>query len=339
MVNKIFHHTFWAALTLPLLIFLWACPAFCEYGLFNRDLFSVSFPAPESGWACGRRGIIAATRDGGNTWDRQESGTRFTLSSICFTDVQTGWAVGDVGTILHTVDGGKTWQPQKSPVSYYLMSVCFADSLTGWIATEMSTILFTRDGGLTWEVQFQDPDEEFVFRSISFCDENNGWAAGEYGFIYHTTDGGSTWEKQAGFLRISLETEMMETGNFIFDVWAVDPDTAWVAGLGKYIAVTRDNGNTWQQIQTDVIDPVHLFAVWADQTGHVIIGGNGTLIESIDNGASFQKAAVTPPVTYGWIGDIEPSADNTFFAVGIKAWIYKTHTGPSGHWLNLNPSR
>ena len=82
----------------------------------HRDLHSVSFPTALDGWACGRRGTILHTSDGGETWTPQSSGTTYTLSSVFFVDTRNGWAVGDGGTILHTVDGGENWKKQTSPV-------------------------------------------------------------------------------------------------------------------------------------------------------------------------------------------------------------------------------
>lgn len=303
-----------------------------QSSLLWRDLFSVSFPSETLGWACGRRGIIANSKDGGETWTRQISGTSYTLMSMVFIDGKTGWAVGDAGTILHTQDGGNTWVAQKSPVDSYLMAVHFADASNGWIATEETTILATRDGGKTWAVQFKDRNEDVVLRSISFCDARNGWAGGENGFIYHTGNGGETWEKQAGFVEISEETELLVSGNFIFDVQAVDPTTAWVVGLGKYVAKTTDGGQTWEKLELDLIPEVHLFAVRVDSVGNTYIGGNGVLVRSEDGGKTFKHASVSPAVTYGWIGDIAQRGGNGLVAVGNKAWVYRNSNPPSGDW-------
>ena len=93
--------------------------------ILEYDLFSISFPTEQLGWACGRWGAVLHTEDGGKSWVKQDSGTDYTLISICFTDPKKGWAVGDGGTIIHTEDGGQTWMKQKCPVDYYLMGVCF----------------------------------------------------------------------------------------------------------------------------------------------------------------------------------------------------------------------
>ncbi len=285
----------------------------------SQDLFSVSFPTEQDGWACGRWGTILHSEDGGRTWKRQQSGTDYTLSAISFPDSRNGWAVGDAGTILHTKDGGMTWSKQKSPVPYFLFGVQFVTPQKGWIATERTTILFTEDGGENWQVQFKDQD--FILKRVSFCDEQNGWAAGEFGFIYHTNNGGKTWQKQAGDFKFSQETGEMVGGNFVFDVLAIDPRTAWVVGIDGYVAKTLDGGKTWHTV-TDGIPKSHLFGAASDHQGNFFIGGNALLLRSSDSGKSFVAVTVEPRITYGWLYGICPRGKSGFVAFGKSGWIY-----------------
>lgn len=286
----------------------------------KQDLFSVIFPTELDGWACGRWGTVIHTKDGGKTWVQQKIKTDYTLNSIYFTDSKNGWAVGDEGTIIHSKDGGENWRIQKSPVKHFLMSVHFADMKKGWIVTERTTILYTEDGGENWEIQ--SSDEDFILKAVSFCDPLNGWAVGEFGYTYHTTNGGKTWEHQAGFFDFSEETGDMIGGDYLFDVKAINPTTAWVVGIDGYIAFTTDSGKTWQRILNN-IPKIHLFSVSLNRNGDIVIGGNGTLIVSADNGNSFRKPSVIePPIIYGWIYGITPIGGSGFAAVGKGGWIY-----------------
>jgi photosystem II stability/assembly factor-like uncharacterized protein len=64
----------------------------------------------QRGWAVGGRGTILNTRDGGNTWQAQASGSTAELHAVTFTtDGKRGWTVGHDGTILSTRNGGRTW--------------------------------------------------------------------------------------------------------------------------------------------------------------------------------------------------------------------------------------
>ena len=80
------------------------------------DLRAVQFLEDgRRGWAVGEDGTILATADGGQSWQRQASGTSTWLRAVQFLeDGRRGWAVGEDGTILATADGGQSWQPQAS---------------------------------------------------------------------------------------------------------------------------------------------------------------------------------------------------------------------------------
>jgi photosystem II stability/assembly factor-like uncharacterized protein len=284
-----------------------------------EDMFSVSFPTEQDGWACGRWGVILHTADGGATWAHQESGTDYMLVSIHFVDALHGHAVGEEGIILSTGDGGKTWQKQTSPVDFFLMDVHFANASKGWIVSERTHILYTENGGETWQVQFSDQD--FILKSVSFCDAVNGWAAGEYGFIYHTADGGKSWEKQSGYFTISPDTDEVEGGNYLFDVVAVDPQTAWAVGIDSCIMRTSDAGKTWQELKPG-LPKTTLFCVEADRDNNILIGGTVIFLMSTDGGLNWKQPVFEPPMTYGWLYGLNRIGKSRFVAVGWEGAIY-----------------
>jgi len=283
------------------------------------DLFSVSFQTEKDGWACGRWGTILHTSDGGKTWVPQNSGVDYSLSSIFFVDSKHGWAVGDEGTIIHTQDGGKNWDKQKSPVSFVLMDVNFVTPSKGWIVTEQTHILYTNNGGKTWSIQFKDKD--FILKAISFCDQLNGWTVGEYGYTYHTKNGGITWEKQAGKFEISASTGEPEGGNILFDIVAIDPQTAWAVGIDSYVTRTIDGGKTWQEVKLSV-PKKHLFCIYADKTGMILIGGKEIFLSSADGGKTWKNPEFVPPITYGWFYGLGRRGPHAFVSVGWKGAIY-----------------
>ncbi len=286
---------------------------------FYEPLFSVNFPTESDGWACGRWGCILHTADGGKTWTRQKSGTDYTLTSIVFVDPNNGWAVGDGGTILHTGDGGKTWEKQESPVPFYLMKVYFSTPLKGWIVTERTHILYTDDGGKKWSVQFKDQD--FILKSLSFCDSLHGWAVGEYGYIYKTKNGGTTWQKQAGFFKLSASSGEIEGGTFLFDVVALNPETAWAVGIDGYVIKTTDGGKTWTEVATGA-PKIQLFCVATDKKDAILLGGRGTFLSSFDKGKTWKAPQFRPPISYDWIYGLAYRGNSGFAAVGGAGAIY-----------------
>ena len=291
-------------------------------GIRHDDLFGVDFPTDSQGWACGRWGTVLHTADGGRTWTRQDSGTRFTLTDICFVDADTGWAVGDGGTILHTRDSGQSWQTQESPVDYYHMGVCFVDRNHGWVASDRSHILFTADGGKSWSIQFSN--NVYRLKSISFADRHHGWAVGEYGFVYHTSDGGLSWEHQAGFRGLNEETMEPEGDIFLFDVQALDSHRAVAVGIDSKIVATRDGGETWERLEPGIAG-THMMGVTADRSDALLVGGKGVCLRSTDGGSSWRSARFEPPIIYSWIYGIEPVGLSGFVAVGQSGAIYRSN--------------
>ena len=72
----------------------------------EKQLFSIVFIDPNSGWSVGSEGTILQTTNGGASWTTQSSGTHRRLLSVSFVDTNIGWAVGDSGTVLKTMTGG-----------------------------------------------------------------------------------------------------------------------------------------------------------------------------------------------------------------------------------------
>jgi len=60
----------------------------------------VSFVNGKVGWAVGSRGIILHTRDGGRTWQFQESGMDIDLVDVQYVSGNEVFALGNDGTIL-----------------------------------------------------------------------------------------------------------------------------------------------------------------------------------------------------------------------------------------------
>lgn len=339
--NFIQHFVFKGALVAVLLMiffisFLVSCAPVAQQSKqqeFTEDLLSVTFPNEKEGWVCGRWGTVLHTADGGRNWTAQSSGTENTLCSIHFVDPQNGWAVGEEGTIIHTADGGRTWGQQKSPVPFYLMKTYFVTPLKGWIVSERTHILTTDDGGKTWRIQFKD--EDFILKSISFCDALHGWAVGEYGFIYCTRDGGATWKKQAGHFDISEKTGEVVAGNFLFDVVAVDPQTAWAVGIDGYVVRTDDGGKTWKEVKSGAA-PTQLFCAASNRAGTILIGGNTLFLISTDHGKTWNSPPCEPPITYSWLYGLAPRGASGFAAVGCEGSIYLNDgKNPLGSWRRV----
>lgn len=144
---------------------------------------------------------------------------------------------------------------------------------------------------------------------------------GEYGYTYHTVNGGKKWQHQAGEFRYLENTGELIAGDYLFDVIAVDPQTAWVAGIGGYIAKTLDGGDTWIRV-TNGVPKTHLFTISSDKHGGLLIGGVATLKRTVSGWGSLVETTMKPAITYGWIYKIAKRGGEGFVAVGKDGWIY-----------------
>ena len=210
------------------------------------------------------------------------------------------------------------------------MKVYFETPLKGWIVTEQTHILHTNDGGKTWTIKFKD--EDFILKSISFCDTLHGWVVGEYGYIYHTADGGVSWKKQAGHFEISRETGDVVGDPFLFDVVAVDPQTAWAVGIDGYVIRTLDGGKTWKEVKTGA-PKTQLFCIASNRMDTVLIGGNSTFLTSMDSGKTWRNSTFEPPIIYGWLYGFSRRGSSEFVAVGWNGSIYLSDSkNPLSSW-------
>ncbi len=131
----------------------------------DATLRAVQFVDFKEGWTVGDEGVVWHTIDGGQTWERQATGTRAALRDVHFLNPFLGWIVGreelpqgqgSVGVLLFTRDGGMTWQRILPNAMPGLNRVRFTDARTGFVfgdgSDQFPTGMFqTKDGGRTWE--------------------------------------------------------------------------------------------------------------------------------------------------------------------------------------------
>jgi photosystem II stability/assembly factor-like uncharacterized protein len=162
----------------------------------------ISFPTPDSGWACGSNGTVRFTSNGGASWTAQSPGVSQYVSGVSMVTSREGWIYGGYGGaqgfIRHTTDGGQNWAAQSpSPADHFTCGY-FLDNLHGWLGTYNNNIHATTDGGTTWQVLGQVTHT--YHQDIIFANPSTGWMAvgdnsdeGGLGYVYQTTNGGVTW--------------------------------------------------------------------------------------------------------------------------------------------------
>jgi photosystem II stability/assembly factor-like uncharacterized protein len=184
------------------------------------NLYSIYFPAPDTGYVVGESSILK-TIDGGRNWTRQSKSTFSPLFSCFFIDTKIGYAVGGDGAIIKTTNGGDNWDVLVSYKQYSLHSVFFTDSLTGYVCGGSwllgRQMLKTVNGGIDW-TYLNCGGTNMDLQSIYFSDKNTGFMVG-YGSILKTSDGGTNWTVQSD----------INGGNSVF---FTDNNTGYIVGYG-----------------------------------------------------------------------------------------------------------
>ena len=164
---------------------------------FDRLLNGVFFVDEKQGWIAGESGVLLHTKDGGDTWEEQDSGEWAPLYSLFFTDARTGMAAGSDGAILATDDGGETWTRLESGTREHLFKIVLAQG---------KALAVGRRGVLVSGPATASPDADAKFvpvplgvyswiGSVALDPDGLGFLVGGQGRIMRTTDNGSNWQK------------------------------------------------------------------------------------------------------------------------------------------------
>lgn len=279
---------------------------------------AICFPDEDNGWVIGYSGRILHTRDGGITWETQDSGTASDIQCMHFANDRLGWIGTRDGKIGRTTDGGAswTWEQPEGEADGIFTAVCFVDDQTGWIMDNRGAILHTQDGGATWVPQDSSMDQ--CLGSVHFLDSQEGWATG-LSRILHTQDGGATWT-------VSDPDISLHPAVAIFtDICFVDRHNGWIATdinassdsaayeAGAPLLHTTDGGKTWQ-VQASFPQEGRLSRVRFadDDTGWIVgfdnifytqDGGDSWSLQSISGGL-FEDISFVDPL-HPWVLSFE----------------------------------
>lgn len=118
----------------------------------GHEVFRVFWLDGQNAWRVGEAGTVFRTQDGGQSWQRQDSGVSVPLVDVVFSDAQQGWALGTQGALLRTQDGGHSWLPSKLPEGDYSLPR-FRPPRPGLLQIEADGRQWTsHDGGRNWTV-------------------------------------------------------------------------------------------------------------------------------------------------------------------------------------------
>lgn len=252
--------------------------------------------------AVGARGhIIKVTSS--DQWQQMQSPVQTTLTAVDFIDEKHGWVVGHDSVILHTSDGGLSWQIQQYIPEQQkpLMDVEFKNNLEGIAIGAYGLFYRTNDGGNTWHREYHtslllDEDKEYLEElkredEQAYLEERSSilphfnrvvldgvttYMVGELGLMAKSSDFGKTWQR----------FDEIYHGSF-YDLARTNQGNLIAVGLRGHSFRSLENGAPWKQIDTDVTALLNSI-VLSEQEQIFVLGNNGTLLISEDDGQTYQ---------------------------------------------------
>ena len=260
------------------------------------SLQSVCFLTDRIGWIAGKEstayssidsGILLATQDGGQTWQRIVRDGLPSLNYVKFFGMDDGIVVGQGNAvsptgIFKTSDGGKSWRGVQGEATHRWKAACFLEPELGIVAGINGRVSLM--GGEQLFPSKLQPQGVRSIRGISLLSNNTGWLAGDGGLVLKTATGGVVWESPPK----SLPDELRE--GIDFRAVEVRADKVWLAGTpGSVVWHSPDGGTRWEKQWTGQTAPISAIRFSNERQG-VAVGAFGTILHTDDGGKSWHAA-------------------------------------------------
>jgi photosystem II stability/assembly factor-like uncharacterized protein len=256
------------------------------------------------------------------------------------------WSSGGERGLYKTIDGGKTWKlvleidqetgitdaefdPSNPDVIY---AAAYQRRRKTWALLAggpKSGIYKSMDGGESWRrintglpqsdmgkigLAVTPADPQIVYATIESDNENKGF--------YRSTDKGESWEKRNNYISGGTGPHYYQE----IEASPTNPDLVYQ--MDVFIHVTRDGGKTFDYGETGREKHSDNHALWIDPDNgqHLIVGTDGGLYESFDEGATWRHFPNLPVSQFYKLGldNAEP-----FYNVVVGAQDLGTLIGPS----------
>ncbi|MGB9498809.1 MAG: WD40/YVTN/BNR-like repeat-containing protein [Dissulfuribacterales bacterium] len=200
---------------------------------------------------------------------------------------------------------------------------------------EFGRIILSDDFGVSWR-QVPDVPVSVTLVAVSFATPQKGWAVGHYGVVLHSEDGGETWGKQLDGEKAALlileaaqakvdkcrsecdgaEFELSNAKLFVEDgpdkpflnLSFDNENKGFIIGAYNLIFRTEDGGQSWEPWLDHVDNPMgmHLYDIQPIEGGYIMVGEQGTLLRSTDQGETFNS--MTSPYVGSFFGAVSLSS-------------------------------
>ena len=255
----------------------------------------------------------------GDSLDRPALATRLGPASVLLAAAQAGpttVAVGERGLVLLSADPARSWRQAQVPVSVTLTAVRFADERHGIAVGHAGVVLSTDNGGQSWQQRLNG-------RQIAQALLDEARAAQQT-------------RPQPGLLAQAERLVQDGADKPLLDVALLSPRRALAVGAYGLAMASDDGGQHWAPWSARLDNPkgLHLYAVRHQGSAMLLVGEQGLLLYSSDDGAHFQRL---PSPYAGSFFTAEMLSPTEFMVAGLRGQIW--HTRDAGqHWQPIaNP--
>ncbi|MFA6978268.1 MAG: glycosyl hydrolase [Ignavibacteriaceae bacterium] len=256
---------------------------------------------------------VYKSSDGGQSWafmglkdSRQIGGIVFDPrnSNVVYVAAEGSvWEPGGDRGLYKTTDGGKTWNKvlnisENTGVNNIAIDLRNPDVLYA-TSEQRRRHIFTKigggpetsvykstDAGATWEkimkglpsvelggtgLAVSPVNSDIIYLSLEAAEKSSGF--------FRSTNRGATWEKMS---------DTYASGQYFNEIYCDPKDVDKVYLMDVVSKVTVDGGKTWKPIGGNArhVDD-HAFWIDPTDTKHFMVGGDGGIYESFDNGANW----------------------------------------------------
>ncbi len=280
----------------------------------NTDLYAISMLSDQIAWACGDKGKILYTSDGGANWKQQSSPVTSKLHDIQAISSLSAIAVGEDGVVLATIDGGLHWNARPSPTRDDLYTVTInGDQI--YIGGVCGQIFYSRNNGYSWTLQSTNSTKLIYDLAVNQNQERaaatsggeylksstNSWTPSSilvqpYSNLLKIRYDQNRWSAinhKGDFIILSANPVIQSIAAFKSRSFSNVGATYFVCGDNGTIYTSSNSGSTWTKYNASVIT-ANLYDIASTKTDQAWAVGSAGAIYALN------PPKVNPPVDSCW---------------------------------------
>ncbi|MCX6162222.1 MAG: YCF48-related protein, partial [Ignavibacteriae bacterium] len=298
--------------------------------------YQVQFLNTTTGYAVGTTvPKIYVTTNAGVSWTGLATAPTTTLYDIYAFDANTLIISTTLGNVQKSTDAGATWSAViPTGTTTVGNKLHFVDANTGYIAGATGKFGFTTDGGATWTsktVTVGATTNTSAYYDIAVA-SSKVFLTGDPNYIFKTENNGTTWDT-VGFT--AVDGSQPWTSTYYSTSLSVTGDTLVTVGAFGLINV-RVNASG-RRVFTTLKKAGISYDIWAQNSSAagliLAVGARSSALAAADqvlrstNGGASWNLATFPATAFGFLNSIHMIDNNTGWACGSVASLFKTTNG------------